>query len=306
MKYRSVIFYSLLLMMLMLTNVLAQDTPDYPFDFPVSDLTASQLKEARECDLQAIPPANVSKPTACQMAQQTLVLAKDRKENSEPSAKEIDLVEKIAANNPALLLRLDMIVPYFGWVSLIAPPEFTSQSITKLTLKYDFGGLGGSTNYDITITNADKSPVVSGKTKSDNSFQSDSSSATPTPKPLVKTVDAKFVQAFGAALTDLLPIQTQFSSTPCWDYYPDWTIELTFADKSTLSLVTKSSNVVGIGGPWQTEIDGKFYMQYSSSIQKAVIDLFKALDLKFGETAAMGCGGMTEPLDDAYPPAKTS
>lgn len=309
MKHLRITVCALLLTQLMLVNVLAQDTPDFPLDFPISDLTAAQLKEARDCDLQAKPPTSAYKPTACQLAEQALVLAKIRGDNSKLSDDELELVKKIAALNPAVLLRLDVIVQYFGAVPLIAPPEFSSQPITKLTLAYTFAGLGGGTDYSITITNADKTPVITGKINAGSSIQFDSttpSASTPTPVPLAKTVDSDVVQAFGAALSDFIPIQTQFSSTPCWDYYPDWTIELTFADETTVSLVTKNSNVIGIGGPWQTEIDGKFYMQYSSSIQQAVVDLFKALDLKFGETAAMGCGGMNEPLDDAYPPTKTT
>lgn len=309
MKHRMMVICTLLLTLLTLNYVVAQDAPDYPLDFPIADLTDAQIKEARDCDLQAVPPTSVSKPTACQLAQQALVLAKARGDSSKPADDELELVKKIAALNTGLLLRLDLIAHYYAAAPLIAPPEFSSQSITKLTLAYTFAGLGPSTDYDITITNADKTPVVTGKINSRNSFEASSSTPTKltaTPVPLAKTVDSDVVQAFGAALSDFVPIQTQFSSTPCWDYYPDWTIELTFADGTIVSLVTKNSNVVGIGGPWQTEIDGKFYMQYSAGIQNAIVDLFKALDLKFGETAAMGCGGMNDPLDDAYPPTKTT
>ncbi len=302
MKLIQMVFCAVVLTLLTLSSAMAQDEPDYPLDFPVPELTDAQLKEARACDLQAKAASTVSKPTACQLAQRALALAKTRGDNSKPDDKELELIKQITALNPALLLRLDMIVQYFGAIPLIAPPDFATKPITKLTLKYTFSGLGASVDYDITIANADKSPVVAGKIKTDSSFESDNTKPTATPVPLPKTVDVGVVQAFGSALSDFLPIQTQFSSTPCWDYYPDWTIELTFADKTTLTLVTKDSNVVGVGGPWQTEIDGKFYMQYSASLQVAIGDLFKALDLKFGETAAMGCGGINDPLDDAYPP----
>ncbi|MBA3870798.1 MAG: hypothetical protein H0X30_16785 [Anaerolineae bacterium] len=309
MKRHTIVLCALLLSLLALSNVFAKDKPDYPLDFPVPNLTVAQIKEARNCDFKAVPPTSISKPNACQLAQQALVLAKARKQNTAPTDEELELVNKIATLNPAVLLRLDLIVQYFGSVSLVAPPDFSSQPITKLTLVYKFEGLGSNTYVDITITNADKTPVITGTAHSVG-WPESSSATTPvptsTPVPLAKTVDSKVVQAFGSALTDFLPIRTQFSSTRCYDYYPNWAIELTFADKTTLFLVTKNSNAIGIGGPWQTEIDGKYYMQYSSAIQAAVVDLFKALDLKFGETAAMGCGPMDELLDDAFPSAKTS
>jgi hypothetical protein len=66
-------------------------------------------------------------------------------------------------------------------------------------------------------------------------------------------------------------------------------------------MITNNSNVVGIGGPWQIEIDDQHYMQYSGAFSGAVIELLEALDLPLGETAAMGCGGINNPLYDAYP-----
>ena len=53
MKHYSIVICALLLTLLTLTNTLAQDKPDYPLDFPLPDVTAAQLKEARDCDLQA-------------------------------------------------------------------------------------------------------------------------------------------------------------------------------------------------------------------------------------------------------------
>jgi hypothetical protein len=49
------------------------------------------------------------------------------------------------------------------------------------------------------------------------------------------------------------------------------------------------------------EIAGKNYIQYSAAFVEALRDLFTALDLPFGQTAAMGCGGGDNPLDSAFP-----
>jgi len=142
--------------------------------------------------------------------------------------------------------------------------------------------------------------VVSGVADASNDYSMATGEPTKAPNKLSGTVDKAVVQAFGDALRDLLPIGRQFTSTPCWDYYPDWTVEMTFADGTVAHMVTNDSNVVGIGGPWQTEIDGQNYMQYSGAFSQAIGDLFDALSLEFGQTAAMGCGGLNNPLEDAF------
>jgi hypothetical protein len=65
-------------------------------------------------------------------------------------------------------------------------------------------------------------------------------------------------------------------------------------------MVTNDSNLVGIGGPWQVDIDDQSYMQYSSAFSSAIVDLLDALQLPLGETAAMGCGGVIDPLESAW------
>src|ERR1041385_6554302 len=84
MKAAKIAICTLLLTLLALNTVVTQDAPNSPLDFPIADLTDAQIKEARDCDLQAKPPALVSKPPACQLAQQALVLAKARGDSSKP------------------------------------------------------------------------------------------------------------------------------------------------------------------------------------------------------------------------------
>ena len=78
---------------------------------------------------------------------------------------------------------------------------------------------------------------------------------------------------------------------------------LTFEDGPTVNFATNGSNILNAGGPWQAEIDGQNYMQHSADMLTAVIELKEALELPFGETAAMTCGGLEkQPIDDAFPP----
>jgi hypothetical protein len=300
------------------TVVMAQDAaetqePDavvYTFEFPIAAPTDAQIDEAYACTLdmssdngsaqQATQEAEstTESSTACDLATELVSMAAERGDTP-PSDEEYALFYQLLEANPAMALRLSLIAAYFNTPALVAPPEAALKTITSAHFTYTFSGLGPSNNYDVTITNVDKTPKVTGTVSINGGMME--SEATEEPLTLPKTVDAAAVQAFGPATSDLLPIATQFSSVPCWDYYPNWVVELTFDDETTLTLVTNQSNVIGIGGPWQVEIDGQNYMQYSGAFSEAMIGLLEALELPLGETAAMGCGGITDPLYDAFP-----
>jgi hypothetical protein len=291
----------------------ATETPepeaaDYAFEFPVDAPTGTQIDDAYACalvagaeeevtDATATPEAETSAEvsTACEIANYALALAAARDEDEDASEEEIALFQALVEANPALALRIDMISRYFNVTALVAPPEIADQPITALHLTYTFAGMGPSNDYDVTITGADGEAQVSGDVEIRTGSEDDE------PLTLPETVDSAVIQAFGPALSDLLPIETQFSAIPCLDYYPDWTVALTFEDGTELTLVTNDSNVIGIGGPWQVEIDGQHYMQYSGAIITAVVGLLEALELPLGETAAMSCMGASDPLWDAYP-----
>lgn len=299
--------YILLVLIVFSISVSAQEatpepTPDpYLFAFPLLPPDSAHLEEARACPLgdditgDATPEAD----SACEFATTLLTVAEVRGQG-DASQDEIDDFEKLARMNPAIILRLPIIASYYNQIELVAPPEIAAQPITTVHLRYTFSGLGNSLAYDVTITNADDVPDVSGDIQNDNNMGGSDSEATPEPIVLAETVDVDVVQALGDGLSDLVPIGAQFSSAPCWDYYPDWTVTLTFADETTLDVVTNSSNLVGIGGPWQVQIDGQDYMQYSNAFSAAIVDLLDALDLPLGETMAMGCGGVPDPLDSAW------
>lgn len=299
---------------LLVTPVLAQEsTPspeEFPFQFPLEHPSKAQIADAMNCDFNS--PADTATPEAtpvsdaddaCGLAHQALALARARGDSSSPSAEELKLLEQIAAANPALLLDINLLAAYYNAEPLVAPPDFTGKPIKTLTVHYTFAGLSGTApRYDFKIESADSQPRISGTVAENSEMYVSATPSTPAaPLQLPKTVDRKWIQAFGPALRDLLPIGNQFSTVPCWDYYPDWIVTLEFADGTTLKMVTNQSNAVGIGGPWQVEIDGRNYMQFSAAFANAVRELFKALDLPFGQTAAMGCGGADNPLQAAFP-----
>jgi hypothetical protein len=288
----------------------ATETPEpeaveYAFEFPVDVPTETQISEAYDCvfvagaeeetDTTPTPEAELEVSESCALANEALAMAAERGEDEPASDEEIELFHSLVEANPALALRIDMIARYFNVSTLVAPPDFAEQPIVSLHLTYTFSGLGPSNDYDVTITDVNGEPQVSGAVEIRTGGEDDE------PLTLPETVNSEIVQAFGAALSDLLPIEEQFSAVPCLDYYPDWTVELTFEDGTDVTLVTNDSNVIGIGGPWQVEIDGQNYMQYSGAIITAVVDLFEALELPLGTTGGMSCFGAPEPLWDGYP-----
>jgi hypothetical protein len=250
------------------------------------------------------PEGPVEPEGTCAQAVDLLALAAEREEQSTPSNEEIAAFVNLVKANPALALRLDLIAAYFDAVRLVAPPEDVLQPITGVTLRYTFGGLGNSVDYDLRLVASEDGAFEATGTALNTGWavdETENTDLTPKPDKVSGTVEGEVVQALGPALSDLIPIETQFSSVGCWDYYPDWTVTLTFADGSELDVVTNESNVVGLGGPWQTEIDGQNYMQYSGAFGNAVAQVLEVLNLETGTTAAMGCGGVSEPLFQGYP-----
>lgn len=276
------------------TETVVPEPVAFHFAFPLAAPSQEQIGEAYDCDLETAPATgDLDSLTTCEMAVRALEMAAERGESKPISDDEIALFTRLVEANSALVLRLSLIATYFGAIPLVAAPDFAEQTVTSVHLTYTFSGLGPSNNYDIVIDMSGETPAVTGT--AEISGESDD------PLDLPDSVAVEVVQALLPALSDLLPIAEQFSSVACWDYYPDWVVELTLEDGTVIAVVNNESNVVGIGGPWQVEIDGQNYMQYSNAFSAAVIDLLDALSLPLGETAAMGCGGVTDPLWDAFP-----
>jgi hypothetical protein len=286
------------------------ESQTFELEFPLSYPTGDQLEEAFNCELTADSESSgaviVEDSTACGLAIQALTLARARERDSDLPAEERALLTQIAAANPALLLDINLLAAYFDAAPLVAPPSFTDQPITSISLRYSFSGLGNSLDYTVKVIKADSEPVVTGRVENSGDNFATASAPSAIPVTLADTVDRDVVQAFAPALRDMVPTGALFSLTPCWDYYPDWTVILTFADGTVATMVTNQSNIIGVGGPWQIEMEGRHYMQYSSAFADAAIALLDALKLPLGTTAAMGCGDISNPLHDAFPDFQTS
>ena len=275
----------------------------FPAKWPIAPLTAAQIEEVSNCALEELAaerysdniliaelPDAFSPVSACDWAVLATAYAERISEDDplpEP-AKEAFL--EAISRNYGFAVTAPLFYTYFGEFSLVELPPLVQQEVTTVKMDYTWVGEGDPVNYSVRIEQADTKPVVS---------------ATIMPESFAANLDLEGlekgkVQALGLALTDLLPIESQFEYVVCTDNYPDWSISLTFKDGTQLDLTNNESNFLFIGGPWQTKIDDQNYFQFSFAFAQAIFDLCKALGLPFGSPGGMYCGGDTL-FEKAFP-----
>ncbi len=256
--------------------------------FPVQPLSPQQVSDVAGCAIKGLaeeryPKGRVkvdgleqafSPRTNCEWA--VLAYAYSvREEGDEPSAAGMRAYERSLVGNYGYALATDNFYRYFNSVPLVDVPGMAAQEITRVRIVYKWWGMGepSSVQFALTIAQANTTPLI----------LTDSS--------LIKRnlkVDKPVIQALRTGLTDLLPVDSKFQLLTCTDNSPSWQVQLTFADGSTLDMET-DSNMIYIGGPWQTEIDGQTYFQASPAFAIKMGELAKALELPLGEPFAMAC-----------------
>jgi len=190
----------------------------------------------------------------------------------------IEAFERAIRANPAFLFHEDLFYAYIGTVPLAQAPPIASQSLESVEIRYAWGGLGESVRYSLRIENADSSPKVYIL-----DFEGPSGSH------VLPQVPADVVQGLASSLTDLIPIPDAYTLVNCTDNLPDWTVTLHFRDGDVLTLVTKGSNMISLGGPWQVKLAGEWYIQLSSDFALAMYNLTDTLKLPLGQPAGMFC-----------------
>ena len=285
----------------------------FPANWPIAPLTAAPIEEVSRCRIEQLAaerypndnlksvninelPDAYSPKSACDWAVLAMAYAERISENDTPPEPAKEAFLEAISRNYGFAVTVPLVYTYFGEVSLVKAPPFVKQEITAVKIDYTWIGLGLSRgleefSYSVSIDQAHTQPIVS---------------ATVIPESLAlnlsfeERLDRDKVQALGPALTDLLPIESQFEFVVCTDNYPDWSISLTFKDGTQLDLTTNGSNFLFVGGPWQTKIDGQNYFQFSFGFAQAIFNLYEALGLPFGEPAGMYCGGDTL-FEKAFP-----
>ena len=277
-------------------------------NWSIAPLTAAQIEEVSKCHVEELAaeryPDNIliaglpdafNPVSACDWAVLAMAYAERSWEADTAPEPAKEAFREATSRNYGFAVTTPLIYRYFGEVSLGEAPPFVKQEITTVEIDYTWVGLAGagdpdSFSYSVRIKQAHIKPIVS-VTVMPESFD---------PNLSLEGLDKGKVQALGPALTDLLPIESQFEFVVCTDNYPDWSISLTFKDGTQLDLTTSRSNFLFVGGPWQMKIDDQNYFQFSSGFAKTIIDLFEALGLPFGSPAGMYCGGDTL-FEKAFP-----
>jgi hypothetical protein len=258
----------------------------------------------KECDIESLsttryPEDNktdeliylFTPKTSCDWATLAYAYAVRLKEDEKMPDLAKNALGKAMADNPGFALSTPIFYRfYYDNFIIVEKPKILDQEITKVTIMYKWGGMGDEVQYQVDIRQADINPTV---------VVTNFKPATVNQN--IKTkIDKNTVQALGKAFSNLLPIDSQFSLAPCYDNYPDWTTAITLKDGTQIDLKTNGSNMIYIGGPWQINIDGQDYLQFSIEFIKAMDALIQEIGLPYGEPMAMTCGG-GDVFAQAYP-----
>lgn len=272
--------------------------------WPVAPFSPTQVAEARSCDVRKLASARYPKELAvdalpgafaphgsCDQATLAAACAGRVKDAPLPAIC-LDAYRAAVTANPAFAFVAPLPGQYFGKVTLVAaPPPAAGHALASVVLDYQWGGLGQAVDWTLTIRDATSKPTATVTGSSAKAVKA------------APDLSAK-VAALGSSLESFLPIPGPLEAIDCTDNYPEWTATLGFDDGEKLELSTHRSNLLGLGGPWQTTIGGVTYLQLAPGVTQAVADLVTALGLPIGEPMGEMCRGYD--LEDAVltPPTK--
>jgi len=200
-----------------------------------------------------------------------------RNDSESPSQPGLEAFKKAISNNYGFALAPYVFEYYFGSVHLVKNPQFAEKEIAKVEINYTWSGLGEPSNvhHAVTIDKANINPIISSSTDHIDSSIS---------------VDKILVQDLAKELNDLLPIDSEVHTLFCTDNFPEWFVALTFTDGTKIDMKS-NSNFLFVGGPWQTEIEGQRYLQYSLTFATKIVGFMEELGLPLGEPSGMYCPG---------------
>lgn len=276
----------------------------FPLAEPLLPLSAAQLKEVRECAVEELATTRYPEAApiddliylftpenACDWASLAYAYTERLQDKQEMPEVAKNAFGQAIANNIGFALSTPLFYRYYyDTFTIVAAPARFEQDIVKVQIKYTWSGIGDPVEYQLEISQANTNPIVALQ------------SYTPTtlPESAKTTVNSATVQALGKALINWVPIDAQFALTPCYDNYPDWTTTLTMQDGTTLELKTHDSNMIYMGGPWQTTFEGQNYVLFSLEFVKALDTLIQEIGLPYGQPMALTCSA-AEVFEQAYP-----
>jgi len=259
--------------------------------WPVARFTPAQIAEVKGCEIEKLAQARYPKsmtidklPAAfaphgtCDEATFAAACGYRLEDDKEAPPRCLEAYRTVIGANPAFAFSGQLVGAYFGKLALVAAPPPAKRPLASVDLVYEWGGLGDPVKWTVAVRDLATHPAI--KVTGPNAKAA-------TWSPDVATA----VAALGTSLGSFLPIPQPLHAIDCTDNYPEWTATLAFDDGSKLELTTNGSNLIGLGGPWQTTIGGVTYMQLSPDFVFAIAKLVKALDLAIGEPMGAMCRG---------------
>jgi hypothetical protein len=279
----------------------------FPLSWPPSPLTSRQISAVKACNIKHIAkkrypdsmPAKTlesafSPVSGCDWAALAFAYATRRNRNETLSDSAKSAFAKAVSTNLGFTLAAPIFYSYFDSTPLVKAPPQTLQTISGLEIEYFWNGLGERQHYVIKIQQANTTPTIS--VVMPPQFLPGTDKVVDS----ITRVDQAKIQNLVPTLRNLIPIQSKFRLTACFDNYPSWKVKITYADNTTLALMT-DSNFVSVGGPWFTEINQQNYVQFSLAFTTALQELVTSLGIPLGQTAAMTCMEDNNLFHQAFP-----
>jgi hypothetical protein len=256
--------------------------------WPVAPFTAAQIADVKGCDIEKLAAARYPKTmpvesmpgafarhSTCDEATLASACATHVGEDATLPAACLDPYRAALKANPAFAFASGLTGAYFGKLAIVAAPPVARHALASLSIAYDWGGLGTPVKWTISARDLASHPALDANGKP----------ATWTPEVAAE------IAALGTSLTSFMPIKKPLKAIDCTDNYPEWTATLAFDDGTKLELSTQGSNLIGLGGPWQTTIGGIAYLQVGPELVRATAKLVKTLKLPIGEPEGEMCSG---------------
>jgi len=276
----------------------------FPKDWGLEPLSNDQIQQVISCDVEKLATERypekdktdeliylLEPETPCDWAVLAFAYAKRTDDNEKlPDVAKNAFAQAISIN-PGFVFSTSLFYRFFfESFPIVNQPPLSKQEITTIRIEYNWEGMGDPVEYKVDILQANTNPIV----------KVINSNTTTAMNNLKTKVDKTSVQALGKSFSNLIPIKSQFSLVPCTDNGPDWTITITQKDGTSLNVKTNGSNMIIIGGPWQTNIDGQDYLQFSIEFIAALDKVIREIGLPYGQPNAMFCAPESV-LDKAFP-----
>jgi len=273
----------------------------FPLEWGLELLTDEQINQVKDCDIENLAseryPDYVDEliyrfepNTSCDWAVLAFAYADRVDEDKDLPDIAINAFAQAISENFGFVFSMPFFYRFFDAFPIVKSPPFSNQEIARVKIEYSWVGMGEPVEYTVDIRQANTNPIIKVTDYEPATIIQD----------LKYTIDKEIVQSLGNSLSNLLPINNQFSLIPCDDNNPDWTVTITLKDGSLLTLKTNESNMIYMGGPWQTNIAGQDYVQYSGIFAEALDNLIQEIGLSYGQPMAMYCG-LVNVFGQAYP-----